>query len=139
MSLMDVLPCIHCGSEEHTGNKHEALFGAPKPSPVPIDGIVTVKDAVPTHSEAADYGAFTSYSLTGTEPAFRLLSYDEKRSRAVVTVDTGSVFIGKKEQIYSTAPGFKLTGTVEIRNKQEVWCVPNAVACVVSVVNERWS
>lgn len=144
ISLMDAFPCGHCGSEAHTGNQHVEMYGEPTPSPVPVNGTVGVHGAVRTNEEAADFGAYTTYPVTATDVPIRVLSHDDNRARAVLSVDgtTNSVWIGKREQIYATggAQGSLLSSgqPLEIRNKQEVWMAPNAVACNLSVLNERW-
>lgn len=147
MSVMDMIPCIHCGDESHTGTDHVGLFGEPKPSPVSVNGKVSIEDAVKTNEEASDYGAYGSFVLSGTESPFRVLAHDNKRSRAVVSVDsavaTAFVWVGKREQIFATggAQGFKVLAgrQLEIRNKQELWIVPDGTnASTLAVLNERW-
>lgn len=142
MSLMDALPCLHCGDGTHSATMHEEMFGKPEPTPVGIQGTVTVDTAVRTNEEAADYGAYSTYAVTATDSPIRILGHDDARARAVITVDVPnvSVWVGKREQIYSNAPGILVTSTspATIRNKQEVWMAPNGDACNVSVLNERW-
>jgi hypothetical protein len=113
-----------------------------KPEAVGISGTVNIGHAVKTNQEAADYGAYATYALAGTEAPFRVLPYDEKRSRAVIQVDASAVYVGKKEQIFQSGNGWKqATGMspLELRNKQEVWIVPTGVTCNVMVLNERWA
>lgn len=142
--LMDILPCLHCGSDEHTGNQHESMFGVPDPKPVGVVGTVSVKDAVRTNEEAADFGAYSTYAVTAADVPIRILGHDENRARAVIWVDgtTNSVWLGKREQIFASvgAQGALLSSgnRIEVKNKQELWMAPNAVACNVSVINERW-
>jgi hypothetical protein len=142
--LMDMLPCIHCTSAEHTGTQHESMFGVPEPKPVGVKGTVSIDDAVRTNEEAADYGAYSTYAVAATDQPIRILGHDENRARAVIWVDgtTNSVWIGKREQIFASvgAQGALLSSGQgrEIKNKQELWMAPNAVACNVSVINERW-
>lgn len=144
MNYLDVIPCLHCGDETHSGTQHESLFGIPSASAVSVKGTVTVDTAVRTNEEAADYGAYSTFPVSPTDQPIRILGHDENRARAVVWVDgtTNSVWIGKREQIYATvgAQGALLTSgsAKEIKNKQELWMAPNAVACNVSVINERW-
>lgn len=144
---MDLVPCIHCRSEDHSGNQHLELFGEPEPSKVPVKGTVSIEDSVRTNEESADYGAYTTYVVADTDSPIRILGYDEKRSRATLYIDgtltaPNSVWIGKQEQIYAAggAQGALLTSgqPMVIRNKQEVWLAPNNMSCNVSVVNERW-
>jgi hypothetical protein len=105
-----------------------------------------IRGTVRTNPEAADYGSFVTFTFTGVagEPAQRLLGMDLQRSRAVISVQTGSATIGKKENINSglTAQGFLQTSTaypLEVRNKQEIWALAvTGAACVISVLNERW-
>jgi hypothetical protein len=142
--LMDMIPCLYCNDQEHTGTQHESMFGKPDPQPVGISGTVSVKDAVRTNEEAADFGAYSTYAVAPTDAAIRILGHDENRARALVWIDgtTNSVWIGKREQIFATvgAQGALLSSgqTREIKNKQELWMAPNGVACNVSVINERW-
>lgn len=139
-----MLPCLHCGDESHSGTQHEEMFGKPEPTPVGITGTVTVDTAVRTNEEAADYGAYSTYAVSATDSPIQILGHDDNRARAVIWVDgtTNSVWIGKREQIYAAtgAQGALLSSgqRLEIRNKQPVWMAPNAVACNVSVINERW-
>ena len=142
--LMDMLPCLHCGSDEHTGTQHEMTIGIPEPKPVGVKGSVSITDAVRTNEEAADFGAYSTYAVSATDAPIRILGHDENRARAVIWIDgtTNSVWIGKREQIFAAvgAQGALLASgqRVEIKNKQELWMAPNAVACNVSVINERW-
>lgn len=142
--LMDILPCLYCGSDEHSGTQHVAQYGEPEPKPVGISGTVSVKDAVRTNEEAADFGAYSTYSVSVTDAPIRILGHDENRARAVIWIDgtTNSVWLGKKEQIGASlgAQGALLSSgnRIEVKNKQELWMAPNAVACNVSVINERW-
>lgn len=144
MNLMDVLPCIHCGDQEHSATMHVEMYGNPSPTSVGVTGTVDVGNAVATNEEAADYGAYSTYPVAATDAPIRILSHDSYRARAVLTVDgtTNSVWIGKREQIYASngAQGLLLASgqRLEIKNKQEVWMAPNAVACNLSVLNERW-
>jgi hypothetical protein len=142
--MMDMLPCIHCDSENHTGTQHEMAHGVPNPKPVGVEGTVSITDAVRTNEEAADFGAYSTYAVSATDAPIRILGHDENRARAVIWIDgtTNSVWIGKKEQIFASvgAQGALLSSgqAREIKNKQELWMAPNAVACNVSVINERW-
>lgn len=139
---MDMLPCLHCGDDSHSGTQHEEMFGKPEPTPVGITGTVTVDTAVRTNEEAADYGAYSTYAVSATDSPIQILGHDDNRARAVIWVDVQSVYIGKREQIYATggAQGALLSSgqRIEIRNKQPVWMAPNGQACNVSVINERW-
>lgn len=142
--FMDILPCVHCESDEHTGAQHESMFGVPDPKPVGIKGTVSVTDAVRTNEEAADYGAYSTYAVTPADAPIRILGHDENRARAIVWVDgtNNSVWIGKKEQIGASlgAQGALVSSgqRIPIQNKQELWMAPNGVACNLSVINERW-
>lgn len=111
-------------------------------SPVQVSGTVHLGHTVVNHAEAADFGSYTTYGLVGTEAPFRLLAHDNNRKRAVIAIDSNSVYIGKKEQVFSSQPGYKLSSGMPplvIENKQEVWITPNALSCNVSVLNERWA
>lgn len=144
MNLSDVIPCVHCGDREHTGSMHIEMFGSPEPSAVGVKGTVSVDNAVKTNEEAADYGAYSTYSVTPTDQPIRILGHDDARARATIYVDgsTNSVWIGKREQIFASvgAQGALLSSgqRIVIQNKQELWMAPNSIACNVSVINERW-
>lgn len=142
MSIMDLVPCIHCGDETHSATQHEARFGKPEPTPVGIQGSVTVDSAVRTNEEAADYGAYSTYAVSATDSPIQILGHDDARARAVIWVDTNSVYIGKREQIFAGngAQGALLSSgqRIEIRNKQPLWMAANGQACNVSIINERW-
>lgn len=118
--------------------------------PVQVSG----KMEIINNLEAADYGAYSTWTFTGTttdEPV-RILSHDDKRSRAVIQVDASTVYVGKKENIRAgqaaiggvplTSQGWAQTSTMmplEIKNKQELWAIAKAGApCNVMVLNERW-
>jgi hypothetical protein len=142
--IMDMLPCLHCGSDEHTGTQHVMTLGEPDPKPIGVSGTVSIKEAVRTNEEAADFGAYSTYSVTATDAPIRILGHDDNRARAIIWVDgtTNSVWIGKKEQINASlgAQGALLSSgqRIPIQNKQELWMAPNGVPCNVSVINERW-
>lgn len=144
LSPMDLIPCIHCKSQDHTGSEHEERYGSPEPTPVGVKGSVGVEGPVRTNEEAADYGAYSTYAVTSGDAPIRLLNHDGMRARAVISVDgtTDSVWVGKREQIFATsnARGILVSSgqPATIRNKQEVWMVPNGTDCNVSVLNERW-
>lgn len=143
MSVMGIVPCIHCQADDHCGLEHEEMFGKPEPSLVGIKGRVGVDGAVKTNESAADYGAYSTYAVGASSAPFRILSHDAHRMRAVIMVDgtNNSVWIGKREQIFSSGSQGILVSSgqpVTIKNVQEVWVANNAVDCNVSVINERW-
>lgn len=122
-----------CGCEDEHG---------PRLDPVEITGRVT--GTMRTNPEAADYGSYATFFFTGTatDQPQRVLNRDNDRQRAVIQVSTGSVYVGKKEQIFNVGQGWLQTSTMvplEIRNKQEVWVMAVAAApATVCVMNERW-
>lgn len=136
---------MSCGCETHPGS---ACEDCASPAMTPIS--VTVENpqkTTRTEPMAADYGAYSTFSFTGTatDQPQRLLGHDDLRSRAVIQVDeaTKGIFVGKKEQIISGVVGqgwIQKSGMspLEIRNKQEVWAMSNGVAVNVMVLNERW-
>jgi hypothetical protein len=115
-----------------------------KLDPVEIHG--KVSGTMRTNMEAADFGSYTTFSFTGTsaDQPVRALSRDDRRSRAIIAVNTGSVTIGKKEGINSGVPGqgalwASTMVPLEIMNKQEVWVIGvTGAPSSISVVNERW-
>jgi hypothetical protein len=93
--------------------------------------------------QAADYGAFFSYTVGATDPARQLLPFDENRFKArILCSGVGPVYIGSEAQCKaSPALGFVLpTGVMlEISNNQAVWMVPDGThTATVSVLAERW-
>jgi len=133
-----------------TAEEHAAAAEA---KPIPIEGAVDVRiihGSALFHEEAADFGAFFSVVLAGTEAPVQLLPYDVNRKRATVTcTGTGPVYIGslsgvtqaKAGAVTGQAPAFILpTGiTVTITGKQAVYLAPDGThTATVSVVAERW-
>lgn len=118
--------------------------------PIPVSGKVSVHGAVRTHQQAADWGAYFTITLTGTEAPIPLLPYDVNRARAYITcTGTGPVYVGsvagatamRNGQTTGQAPAFILpTGiTLPITHKQPVWLAPDGThTATVSVAVERW-
>lgn len=123
------------------------------PLPVPVSGSVEV-DVIHgnllVHEEAADFGAYFTITLTGTEQPIQLLPYDVNRARAYITcTGTGPVFVGSTQgvqtmrngQTSGQAPAFILsTGiTLAVTHKQPVYLAPDGThTATVSVAVERW-
>lgn len=120
------------------------------PGPVPIQGEVVVHGSARVHNEAADFGAYFTMVLAGTENPQPLLPYDVNRARAYVTcTGTGPVYVGsvagvtalKAGAATGQAPAFILaTGiTLIVTHKQAVYISPDGThAATVSVAVERW-
>jgi hypothetical protein len=121
--------------------------------PIPVSGHVTVGEvhgAVVTHQGAADFGAYFSIVLAGTEAPIPLLPYDVNRARAYVTcTGTGPVYIGSVAGVTALkagastgqAPAYILpTGiTLIVTHKQQVYLSPDGThTATVSVAVERW-
>lgn len=123
---------------------------AAEAQPIPISGDVTIRHAVRTHQEAADFGAYLTVTLTGTEAPISLLPYDVNRARAYITcTGTGPVYVGsvagvtalKAGATTGQAPAFILaTGiTLTVTHKQQVYLAPDGThTATVSVAVERW-
>lgn len=117
-------------------------------TPVPVTGTVGLSSEIldkgfRTSPQAAGYGAWTTYVLGGTEKAQPIIPFDDRRARALIIVSgTGPVFVGTMAQTQSSPPlgGQLATGaTVEIRNQQQLWMVPDGTHSVtVTVLVERW-
>lgn len=121
--------------------------------PIPVSGELSVRQvhgAVVTHQGAADFGAYFSVVLAGTEAPIPLLPYDVNRARAYVTcTGTGPVYIGSVAGVTALkagastgqAPAYILaTGiTLIVTHKQQVWISPDGThSATVSVAVERW-
>lgn len=130
-------------TEEHAAAAAEAL-------PIPVSGEVVIRDAVRTHQQSADFGAYFSVKLGGTEAPLNLLPYDVNRKVAYVAVTgTGPVYVGSISGVTAMAggatagqtPAFILsTGlTLTVTHKQAVYLAPDGThSATVSVAVERW-
>lgn len=129
--------------------EHQAV----EAKPVPIAGDVEVRaihGAVMIHDEAAEFGAYYTVTLAGTEQPAQVLPYDVNRKRASITcTGTGPVYVGaasgvqamRNGQTTGQAPAFILaTGiTLTITHKQAVYLAPDGThTATVSVAIERW-
>ena len=111
--------------------------------PVPVSGSVRVEHDVPTMPRAADFGAWTTYTLTATTTAQPILPYDSNRARAVIIVSgAGPVYVGSEGQVQASPVlgGLLPTGAiVETKNKQKLWLAPDGThSATVTVLVERW-
>lgn len=119
-------------------------------SPVPIAGHVQISGRVPTHAEAADFGAVRSFAFAGTEDKQQLLPYDKHRTEARILVSgIGPVYMGSEAQcaqVRTAGAGSTLTcgvfsastTPVAWRNKSALWCIPDQTHPVtVTVIEER--
>jgi hypothetical protein len=131
---------VHPG--EHYQAEHAHDLPAPvAPNPVPVTLHYT--KPVPVTDRAADWGPWTTYTLTATQAAFQLLPHDEHRKRAVIIVSgTGPVFVGSKAQCQaSPVLGGQLNSgnVVELRNKRDLWLAPDGShTATVTVLTERY-
>lgn len=71
------------------------------PAPIPVSGEIDIRaihGAAVVHDEAADFGAYTTYTFAGAEAPVQVLPYDVNRARAWITciATTGKVFAGSK-------------------------------------------
>lgn len=123
------------------------------PAPIPVSGELEIRQvhgAVVVHEEAADFGAYFSVVLAGTEAPLQLLPYDVNRKRATITLTgTGPVYVGSLSGVTAMkagattgqTPAFILaTGiTVTVQHKQAVYLAPDGTHTgTVSVAVERW-
>lgn len=122
-------------------------------TPVHVAGEVDVRvihGSALVHEEAADFGAYFTFTFTGTETPFQILPYDINRARAYITcTGTGPVYVGsvsgvtqmKAGQTTGQAPAFILTTgiTLPVTHKQPVFISPDGThSATVSVAVERW-
>ena len=118
----------------------QAVHPAAVPSvPVTLAGPVSVALL------AAEFGAYFSLTLTGTEQAQKILPYDKHRYQAFISVSydvpqTGAtpygVWVGAEAQVKATpALGFLLeTGILlPVCHRQPVWIVGTGTPAVVNV------
>lgn len=134
---------------EVTAETHEHT-GTAEAQPIPISGDVTIGHAVRTHSAPADFGAYFSVVLAGTEKPLQLLPYDVNRKIAYVTLTgTGPVYVGASSGVTAMAggattgqaPAFILSAglTLTVTHKQAVYLAPDGThSATVSVAVERW-
>jgi len=123
------------------------------PAPVPVAGEVEIRQvhgSVLIHEEAADFGAYFTDVLAGTEQPLMLLPYDVNRKRAWITcTGAGPVYVGSPTGVQAMrggavtgqAPAFILaTGiTLQVSHKQAVWIAPDGThGATISVAVERW-
>lgn len=116
-------------------------------TPVPVTGEVVVAGRAHTTEEAADFGAYRSIVLAGTEDKIQVLPYDKRRVRALIACSgTGPVYVGSEAQCAQVkagnvaAAGWVLTtGTsLPVGHKQPVWMIPDGShSATVSVAEER--
>lgn len=133
-----------------TDQAHEFAEAPAAPAPIPVSGDLTVHGAVQTHPQAADYGAYFTVKLAGTEAPAQLLPYDVNRKVAYVAVTgTGPVYVGSLGGVTAMAngavngqtPAFILATavTLPITHKQALYLAPDGThSATVSVAVERW-
>lgn len=132
---------------------HESPYTPASPVPIPVkvvDEVRVIHGTKLVHEEAADFGAYFTVVLTGTESPLQLLPYDVNRARAYITLTgTGPVYVGslagvtqmKAGQTTGQAPAFILTTgiTLPVTHKQPVYLSPDGThSATVSVAIERW-
>jgi hypothetical protein len=131
-------------SPEHEAHESQAEeYAEIQFQSVPVKVINPGEHGANVNLQAADFGAYFSYTVGATDAARQLLPFDEQRYRAhVLVTGTGPVFIGSEAQTKaSPALGFVLpTGIMlEIASNQAVWMVPDGThTATVSVLAERW-
>lgn len=112
--------------------------------PVPVSGVVraNIEHDLNTQAQAADFGAWSTYSVTATGPAQQILPFDPSRARALIIVSgTGPVYVGTQAQCQASPPvgGQLPTGTYEVKNNQKLWLVSDGShTATVTVLMERW-
>jgi hypothetical protein len=122
----------------------EATGGHPDEMvPVPVHGVVSITETVPTEARAADFGAWSTYSVPASAFTVEILPYDEGRARALIIVSgTGPVYVGTKAQCQANPPvaGLLPTGAVvEVRNKRGLTLAGDGThTATVTVLLERW-
>lgn len=113
-------------------------------TPVPV---VVVKDSS-IESEAADFGAWQTYNLTGTEAAQKILPQAPRRRRAVLIWAVpafGTVAVGTKAEVENitagstgSGGGLQGNGSVVIENTGELWMKPGGNTGYLLVLDERY-
>ncbi len=111
--------------------------------PVEVHGTVSVRGSAKVIEKAADYGAYFTIVLAGTEAAQQILPFDVNRRVAYVTcTGTGPVWVGSEAQAKAAIKmGFSLaTGiTLPVTHQQPLWLVGDGShAATVSIAIERW-
>jgi hypothetical protein len=133
--------------DEEAGQRAEVPFA---PDPVLIGGTVHVGHAIDAQAQAADFGAFQTYTTpAGADQARPVLPFDSNRHRALVIVSApgavvagSGVWVGTAAQTQATPPvgGFLPPGTYELGNDQGLWMIGDGANSMrVTVLNERWS
>lgn len=120
--------------------------------PVQVGGTIHIGHEVDTQSQAADFGAYTTYVTAASGDTARpILPYDSNRkaARLIVSslvnpvVGTPGVWVGTQAQCQASPPvgGFIPVGsTLLIEHNQAVWLIGDqAFSLRVTVGMERWS
>lgn len=129
---------------------YEESVAPVKQTPVPVS---IVEDTRPEKIRAATYGSWQQFVFAGAEPAVRVLPFDERRRRAVLTVIAGAsatipkLWVGAKAQITNGNPSGSAANiapivsatvggvtTIELQSVTEVWVVPDSVPNPVTLV-----
>jgi hypothetical protein len=144
-------PDVHMMPE--VGAIHESPYTPAAPVPIPVkvvDDVRVQHGAELIHEEAADFGAYFTITLAGTEAPLQLLPYDVNRARAYITLSgTGPVYVGSSAGVTAMkagatagqSPAFILTTgiTLPVTHKQAVYLAPDGThSATVSVAVERW-
>lgn len=112
--------------------------------PVPVSGEVraNIEHDINTQAQAADFGAWATYTLSATQAAQPILPFDPSRSRALIIVSgIGPVYVGSQAQCQASPPvgGQLPAGVYEVKNNQKLWLVPDGThTATVTVLMERW-
>lgn len=125
---------------------------APQDAQEPMGAVpVQVGHDLNTQGQAADYGAYATYTtLASGDVARPILPFDPQRHRATITVSAPStavagsgVWIGTQAQCQANPPvgGFLPVGlnSYPVENNQAMWMVGDGTnAMRVTVAVERW-
>src|SRR5258708_3969282 len=99
--------------------------------PVEVHGTVSIRGSARVIERAADFGAYATIVLAGTEAAQQILPFDVNRRVAYVTcTGTGPVYVGTEAQmkqnfVGAVKLGFLLaTGiTLPVTHQQPLWLI----------------
>lgn len=122
------------------------------PDPVLVGGTIHVGHAVDSQAQAADFGAYMTYTTpAGADAARPILPFDSNRHRATITVSApgapvagSGVWIGTQAQCQATPPvgGFLPVGlnSYPVEHDLGLWMIGDGTNSLrVTVAIERWS
>jgi hypothetical protein len=114
-------------------------------STIPVR-ITNVTEMMPSPIESRNIGrsTWTTWTLAGTENPFALIGQDEKRVVTQILIQGaagGSVFFGTREQVQNKGGGQIFAALVPSPTpyvgSTSVWCNPNGLVGVITVLDER--